>query len=604
MKKNKHKILIGILSCIFFLGTAGCQEDFLEESNPNQISTDSFWKTLNDLESGMTAVYAAFSTNNIFQIVDENHRSDIDWPGWGRPNTGNPFFLQTFTGADNMVKNKWSALYEVVFKTNQVIAAYENLAGGFTTEAAEERALEIYAEAKFFRGVANFYLHNSFNEGNVIIFDFVPVTIEDFYQPIRPASEVINFARADLTFAAENLPATWERAIDMGRVTAGSAEAILGKSYLYEANYDSAKYYLKNVIDNYNYMLTPDINWNFHSTNEFNSESIFEVSFSVNYKSEVSIWDKEQTAHNMPQLFAPGGAIGGFRASYPACWLIMSYKEEKMDLNDPANYVTAHDWLGNKLQAEDGSDSTRLRIFSRRASQSVALVEERDELFYNSYPAQKAQFNNSETGYFRKFTNSDIAESERTFSADGRGGANVRLIRLADVYLMYAESLIKGGSDDAGLEEAMLYINRVRKRSSLELLGLDGSGEFPNSSHDGIQYNAASLMEHLMYTERPLELASEGHAIRYLDLRRWGIIEKRFDELSVGLYSKVNWPFVNLDGKNGTKWGGSLIRVNSVDEAHPTFVNRSMPAENFNFAVHGYLPIPTDEETGNPKLYQ
>lgn len=604
MKIYTYKIWTAILSLVLILGSAGCQDDFLEESNPNQISTDSFWKSLNDLESGMTAVYAAFSTNNIFQIIDENHRSDIDWPGWGRPNTGNAFFLQTFTGADNMVKNKWAALYEVVFKSNQVIAAYERLAGSFASETAEERALEVYAEAKFFRGVANFYLHNSFNEGNVIIFDFVPVTIEDFYQPIRPAAEVIDFARADLTFAAENLPSSWERSIDLGRVTAGSAEAVLGKSYLYEANYDSAKYYLKNVIDNYNYALTPDINWNFHSTNEFNSESIFEVSFSVNYKSEVSIWDKEQTAHNYPQLFAPGGPLGGFRASYPACWLIMSYKEEKMDLNDPANYVTAYDWLGNKLQAENGSDSTRLRIFSKRASQSIALVEERDELYYDAYPAQKAIFNNSETAYFRKYTNSDIAESERTFSADGRGGSNVRLIRLADVYLMYAESLIKGGTDDAGVEEALLYINKVRKRSKLELLGLNGSGEFPNSSHDDIQYNATSLMDHLMYLERPLELASEGHAIRYLDLRRWGIIEKRFEELSVGLYTTAHWPFVNLDGKTGTRWGGSLMRVNSVDEAHPALVNRSMPAENFNYAVHAYLPIPTEEETGNPKLYE
>ncbi|MFY0607709.1 MAG: RagB/SusD family nutrient uptake outer membrane protein [Cyclobacteriaceae bacterium] len=613
MKNIQSNILTRILAVALIIGAVGCQDKFLEETNPNQISTDSYWKTLSDLESGLVAVYASFSTNNIFQTVNENHRSDIDWPGWGRPNTSNPFFLQTFTGSDGAVTNKWSALYEVAFKSNQVIEAYEALEGTFSSDEAEERALEIYAEAKFFRGVAHWYLYNSFNNGKVIISDFVPVTLEDFYQPIRPADEVIAFVREDLTFAINNLPETWTRDIDMGRVTTWTAQAVMGKSFLYDvgpissienaAYYDSAAAYFKNIIDNGGFSLTPEIGMNFHSSDEFNSESIFEVSFSVNYKSEVSIWDKENTAHNLPQQMAPGGFLGGFRSTYPACWLGLEYRNEKMDLNDASNYVPAYDWSGNRLQAADGSDSTRLRIFSKRTGQSIALVDDMDNMYYNAFPAQKGQFNNSETAYFRKYSNSDIADSERTFSADGRGGSNIRLIRLADVYLMYAECLIKGGTDASGLDMALEYVNKVRKRSSLEQLGPNGSGEFPSASHDNITYDAGSLMNHLMYKERPLELASEGHAIRYLDLRRWGVLKQRFDELAVGLYAKENVPFVNLDGTPGTRWGGRLIAVATEAEADPALVDRSMPAANFREELHSYLPIPVDEETGNPELY-
>lgn len=613
MKNIQSKILALTMSALLLGGVSGCQDEFLDETNPNQISTDSYWKTLGDLEAGLVAVYASFSTNNIFQTVNENHRSDIDWPGWGRPNTSNPFFLQTFTGSDGTVLNKWSSLYEVAFKANQVISAYNTLAGTFTSEEAEERALEIYAEARFFRGVAHWYLYNSYNFGKVIISDFVPVTLEDFYQPIRPAEDVIAFVREDLRFAIDNLPETWTREIDNGRVSTWTAQAVMGKSYLYDVGplnaiansmyYDSAAFYFKNIIDNGGFSLTPDIGMNFHSQNEFNSESIFEVSFSVNYKSEVSIWDKENTAHNLPQQMAPAGVIGGFRSTYPACWLAMEYREEKLDLNDASNYVPANDWLGNRLQAADGSDSTRLRIFSKRTGQSIALAEDLDNSYYGYSPAQQAQFNNSETAYFRKYSNSDIAVSERTFSPDGRGGSNIRLIRLADVYLMYAECLIKGGTDGAGLTDAMMYVNRVRKRSSLEQIGPNGSGEYPSATHDNVTYDAASLMNHLMYKERPLELASEGHAIRYLDLRRWGVLKQRFDELAVGLYAKSDVPFVNIDGTNGTKWGGSLYRVATEAEADPALIDRSMPADNFKEDLHSYLPIPVDEETGNPELY-
>jgi len=117
MKNIKSRILVVSLSLLMILGVSGC-EDFLTETNPNQISTESFWKTLGDLEKGLVAVYASFSNNAIYQIADENHRSDIDWPGWGRPNTSNPFFLQTFTNAENTVRNKWSSLYTVIFRAN------------------------------------------------------------------------------------------------------------------------------------------------------------------------------------------------------------------------------------------------------------------------------------------------------------------------------------------------------------------------------------------------------------------------------------------------------------------------------------------------------
>lgn len=593
-------MVIGLLMAIPF---TSCQDNFLDQKNPNALSTDSFWKTVGDLDLGLTSVYNTFKNQNIYQIVPELNRSDLSWPGWGRPNSKDVYFLQTFNESSSAPNNKWAALYTGIFRANQVIEAYDKLKGTFDTPESEELAAGIYAQARFFRGMFHFYLHNSFNNGSVIIFDFVPKSEADFYQTISDADAVEAFYRKDLEYAYENLPAKWTATKDIGRVTSGAAAAMLGKSYLYAGDYDTAATYFKDVIENadYGYQLVSNIGDNFTSKNEFNSESILEIGYTTQFKSEVSVWDEEQTSNSLNYSFSP---VGGWRSAYPACWLIMQYKKEKPDANDPSNYVTAIGLDGEPLQNQNGEDSVRLRIYSKRTSQSIALVDDMDTPYYlETYTARGTNFNNGETAYWRKYTNWDIVTNERDFEPAQRSPINVRLIRLADVYLMYAECLIKGGTDDAGVDEAMKYINRVRRRSSVVLLGQNGTGEYPAQEHDGITYAASSLMDELMYVERPLELSAEGNAIRTIDLRRWGITKQRFEDLAVGLYNNDSFKFIDANGKSGTRWGSVLKEVATVDEAHKRYVNRSMPANNYVESEHAYWPLPNGEITANPSLY-
>lgn len=585
----KNSILKNIaIGLIIVFPFASCS-DFLEETNPNALSTDNFWKTQADLELGLTSVYNSFKNSSVLRLVDEYQRSDMTWPGWGRPNTNNEYFLQTFNESSNAPNDKWTALYTGIFRANQVIEAYNNLKGTFANPEAEKETAMIEAQARFFRGLYHFYLYTSFNNGSVIMYDFVPKDESEFYQTVSPAEEVQAFYRADLEYARENLPPVWYENKDKGRATSGAATALLGKSYLYAKDYETAATYFKDVIDNpdYGYALTNNIGENFTTWNEFNEESILEISYSLNFKSEVSIWDEEQTSTNMNYSFSP---VGGWRSLYPACWLQMAYKNEKMDTSDPRNYVL-----------DDNGDS-RLRSYSLRTSWSIALVDDLDQSYYQKTSAQGARYNNGETAYWRKYTNWDIVESERDIVPSERSGINVRVIRLADVYLMYAEALIKGGTDASGVNEAMRYINRVRKRSALELIGPAGTGEYPSADHDGITYNAQSLMNHLMYVERPLELSAEGHAIRTIDMRRWGITKQRFDELAVGLYNQENFPFVDEKGNNATRWGSVLVEVATAADAHARYVDRSQPAANYLESSHGYWPLPNGEITANPQL--
>ena len=71
---------------------------------------------------------------------------------------------------------------------------------------------------------------------------------------------------------------------------------------------------------------------------------------------------------------------------------------------------------------------------------------------------------------------------------------------------MYAECIL---NTDGDYTEALVYVNHIRNRAGVELL-------------DVANYDADSLMEHIMWVERPLELMFEGFDLRWEDLTRWG----------------------------------------------------------------------------------
>ncbi len=603
MKKMTLKKVVFLLVASAF--TFACSEDFLEETNPVELSRESFWKTVDDVETGLNSVYNALKDGGVLAKAEELNRSDMTFPGWGRPNTSNPYWLQTFNNASGGPTNKWAALYKGIFRANQVLEGAEGIYGDVDGEELERLDLAI-AQARTLRGLFYFYLHSGFNNGSVPLLDFVPKVLDDYYQPVAPASTVQDFFRADLEFGMENLPVVYDGV--KGRITAGAAVALLGKSYLYEGNYTMAAQYFKTVIDEYPYTLTPDIGSNFTTRDEFNEESILEIGYSLNFKEEVSPWGQDQNSSTISFTFAPANR-GGWRSVYPAIWLNVEYRKDPVDSVDPRNTVTRPVYQANGLpQLDDDGNvvmETTLRNFSMRTSASIAIPDDIDTPYYdNLTSAQATLYNNSEHSYWRKYTNWDIIDNERKLAPSfPRSGVNIRLIRLADVYLMYAESLIAGGTNEAGVEEALVYINRVRRRSGVALLGLSGTGEFPINDHDNVSYSASSLMDHLMYVERPLELSAEGNAIRTIDLRRWGITKQRFQELATKQYWSDNFPFQNEDGDPATRWGVIVLESGDGD-AKPQWTEFEQAAVNFNEDTHAYWPIPSIEETANPRLYE
>jgi hypothetical protein len=575
--------LFKIIMLVAVVATTQSCDDYLVETNPNEISADIFWSNLEESESSLTGVYSTMLSQFISYIDTEAWRSDMAFPGVRtriQSQGAYVWYQHTYTENQAEIGRRWETIYQLIWRANQLIEGLEKMDADLK---ADPRWTEQMGQARFFRGLGHFYLHSIYNNGDIIIRDKVPGNTTEFQVPVSKSEEVIKFFRGDLEYAYKNLPAQFE---EKTRVDAGIAATILGTSYLYNEEYEKAKIYFDDVINNpaYGYALVQDTNLMFTSAGDFNSESIFEINYSVITQSEDSTWDEESFMNRLARGSAPNSAGGGGVLFVPAAWLTYAYSAEPLDSQDPRNYV------------DDGSGGNKLRNVSLRASAMVALVNDENTEYYQKPSAPILEsFGGLKFSFFKKYTNHDIAGNENEIGATSwKSGKNIVMNRLADVYLMQAECMIQTGDIDGALK----YINDVRRRWGLVLLG-------PNdgSAHDFDEevYTENTLMNHLMYIEKPLEMSAEGFSIRNIDIRRWGIGETRFKELAAQRYYVADYSYTTGLGTTA-KRANSLIKAG--ESPNPSANNTvdmeyTGAAQFYKRALHDYFPLPANEILNN-----
>lgn len=529
MKMINLKQLI-LLSSALFIATS-C-EDYLTEVNPNEVQQTEYYSSLEETESGLTAVYAVMRIHELMNIQYEQYRNDMAWPGYGRPaplnETYSKWYYHEYDNSTSEIQGKWEALYLGIFRANQVIEGLETLraSGALDDESSMQRYNEQMGQAKFFRGLFHHYLSVSYRhtDGNcAIIVDKVPDSVDDYYKPLSSPEDVRAFARNDLKEAYELLPAAFNTdetiSTGEGRVTAATAATILGNSYLLNNEIDSAMYYYEDVITNAAYGLSLETNFDNFNTEEgeFNSESIFEISYSANHNTELTAWVDESMTHRLAFAFD--------ESTLPSAWIAYDWSNEPVDESDDRNYYDSIPSL------ETGESYTMLRQVPRRCSAMIAVVND----IHTSYFADDNTTNNllcnaAEGGYgvgvYRHYTQSDQADGEKSNWFTGK---NIIVNRLSEVYINYAECLIQKDR----LEEGVAYLNKIRSRWALKQIVM-GEKLYADKEND---YNSKEdLMNHIMYIEKPLELSVEGYETRWIDMRRWGVVEDRFADLADRTY--------------------------------------------------------------------
>ena len=115
------------------------------------------------------------------------------------------------------------------------------------------------------------------------------------------------------------------------------------------------------------------------------------------------------------------------------------------------------------------------------------------------------------TGYFPKKLVYYKNVQQHTRAAYTRRIYPFPVVRLADLYLLYAEALNETGKTG----EALPWIDRVRARAGLKGVVESWSKHSRNAAKPGTQEGLREIIHH----ERMIELVFEGH--RFWDIRRW-----------------------------------------------------------------------------------
>jgi hypothetical protein len=598
MKKVFYKYISVIV--IAGLSLSSCNPD-LTELNPNSTTTVTFWKNLDDTNQGVTSLYVSLLNTTIFNVREEMVRSDMAYFSNLRP-IPNPnvtdqsvtFWSQSFNGDTKAVFQKWDGCYKGIYRANQVIEALIRIQA--TSDPV--RWTQQMAQARFFRGLFHFYLHNSYNNGNVIISDHTPITgdNDDLFKSVSLRDDVRDFFRSDLKYAVDNLPATINA--EKGRINQATAATILGTSYLYEGD-DNAKamFYFNLVISNSSYSLENDLTKMFTTAGEFNKESIFEVNYDSSFRPDLGQFDEESTTNRLAFL-----SISSSIDFIPTAWVTYGYRTEPMDLKDVRNYK-------NGVVTNNPLD---FRGVPLRASAMVILPEDLQSKVYSFPNAVEAVAlpgfglgNQRNLSLYKKWLNTDQTgwrgENSNVYTSQ-KSSKNFIINRLSDVYLMQAECLIIAGN----VSGALSLINKIRARWGLVLYGI--SGEFTGTrTYDGVDYiaNPGLLTQKLRYVDRPLELSAEGCSSRFSDLRRWGILKSRFEELATTTYYTKAFAYTKSTGGAGNLVNGTVVNAPGVGTtALPN--EFTIPSANYNASngKNNYLPIPNNELTRNSNIFK
>jgi hypothetical protein len=408
----------------------------------------------------------------------------------------------SYTSTQETIREVWIGLYQIIGRANFAIEGIEKMEAGKIDTALKNRLL---AEARFLRGWAYFDL--AFNWGRVPLTLSVPTTAATSNKPrSQTEKEIYEQAISDFEFAEANLPVSYPSS-DLGRITKGAAVGYLGKIYLYMASpgvnldpngYSKAEGYFKRLVEGgeFSYNLVPEYIDNFTWFNENNQESLFEVQYatyggnSFGFNSHDSRDVAEGTNRSRSW-----GYLTWFNAMMRPSFV------SRFPDTDPRLRYTAY---GPPTPAHPEP----MKIFG-----GVAY----DKDFWA----------------VRKYERYDYIPASQEV---GDSPINFRVLRFADVLLMYAEALNEQGKTPL----AIPHINRVRARASVNLP--------PISATDQAGVRQA------IRDERLWELGLE--QIRKKDVLRWGadVAENEFDISGI---------------------------------------------EAFDYAIHRYLPIPQSEVDAN-----
>jgi len=414
---------------ILLVTVVGCSESYLDRPSQSQIASNNFYQSTTEIRLATASLYGGapvwqWHQNGFIQFGDVMSGNGTTGQYQGTDNI--ELFAVNLSASNAYVQGAWTGLYNIIGQCNNTILGIQQYAPA-TVSATDKNAA--IAEAKFIRGFAYYNL--------ALLWGAVPIVEDNSKLIDNPlinriiATDVYKFVINDLYYAAQNLPTT-----DVaGRVTTWSAQGMLSKVYLTmsglgqsegtrnQAYLDSAKFYAGNVCKNSGKVLFasyPDL---FKVQNNDVSENLFALQWAagVGYGNGNVLNNYAPSNTIMPQK---GGAWASMKPTYDL-YLLYSAQDS---VRRKATFMVNGDFYPELNAAGGGYKATGSSMKKHIVGNEVD----------NSSPLM---------------TLWDSPEHDA-------------MLRLADVYLIYAEAIL-GSNTSTSDPEALLYFNKVRTRAGV-----------------------------------------------------------------------------------------------------------------------------------------
>ena len=482
MKKIfKSNIIVALVALILTL--CAC-EDFLNRPSEDQYTIDGFFQTDEQCYQAANILYNSpwYDFQRMFTRIDIL--------------AGNEYYgitdaYQTFavTANDQFLQTAMASPWEVNAHANAVIENVANLAGPDVSQAVKNT---VTGEAMTWKALAYFYLvrlwgavpiiHNNTEiVGAGTANDLYKIRVEDIYEYI-----IRTLRKAATLLPEENLD---------GRLNKYSAYGLLSKVFLTASGYgqtgtrdqnylDSAKYYAGKVINEYTGTLEPVYSNLFRiSTGNYNSECLITWRWVIS----LTTWTSQNTLQADLALGGNFTQVGDGWGSYtgPTIDLQRLYNDSALsltrnntDVRRKATCMMYGDYYPYFWRDHGGFTATFINDATDEVNNPAATT------FGSNTGAQNVK-------HIVGNTADHEAEDGGVSSANMRTNLATHVLRLADVYLIYAEAVLGNNASTTDAEALRVY-NAVKRRS------------IPSWS------DATSITFRDIFDERRRELAIEG----------------------------------------------------------------------------------------------
>jgi len=560
------KIYSKILFAIFFLGAFGffsCSE-YLDKAPETEIGATEAFESFKNFQ-GFTEelyscipVFTAQSWHNNWNFGDDEYWEpaetrmlayNIEYGDYWAWNTSlwSPFNNSgsiSIDGSDQSIKNKarlWKLAWYGIRKANVGI---ENL--DYLTDATDEERDLIAGQLYFFRGWFHFMLMQYW--GGLPYIDFLIPSEAVFRYPRLTYRETAEKAASDFQMAADLLPVDWDET-ETGKATIGNnnlrinkimALGYLGKNLLWAGsplmNEESAgedgyntDYCLRaanafaealSIVENtgrYSLVSFDQYSQLFYTYNQGNRiPGLNEAIFMENLEETDNRWRWNQVNDYRPQVLIASGL-----KVFPAANYVNFYgMANGLPITDPesadpeSGYDPEYPWRNRdpRFYHDIIFDGVKCAL---NADNSL----DEDEQYASLYSGGKYRTDGGTRAVLSGYMNSKFT-SKLLNDWDGYRDGNVMVLsfmRLADVYLMYAEAAAVAFGSANGQASgysltAVDAVNKIRDRAGVGHV----AAKFLGSTEDFLSE---------LRRERAVELAFEGH--RFVDLRRWKLLIQR-----------------------------------------------------------------------------